>query len=89
MFADGVYDSEIDGQYGPGTRKAITEWQIKNAYEATGFLTISQQSELIKNYLKPLRANGLKVEKNILAGIKIPLLNIFKKPVTINPPIIT
>jgi len=89
LFADGVYDSEIDGQYGPGTRKAINEWQIKNAYEATGFLTMSQQSELIKNYLKPLLENGLKVEKNILAGIKIPMLNIFKKPVKINPPIIT
>ena len=63
LFADGVYDSEIDGQYGPGTRKAINEWQIKNAYEATGFLTMSQQSELIKNYLKPLLENGLKVEK--------------------------
>ena len=89
MFAEGVYDSEIDGQYGPGTRKAITEWQIKNAYEATGFLTISQQSELIKKYLKPLHTNGLKVEKNILAGIKIPLPKIFKKPAKINPPIIT
>ena len=89
LFADGVYDSEIDGQYGPGTRKAINEWQIKNAYEATGFLTMSQQSELIKNYLNPLLESGLKVEKNILAGIKIPMLNIFKKPVKINPPIIT
>lgn len=89
LFAEGVYDSEIDGQYGPGTRKAITEWQIKNAYEATGFLTISEQSELIKNYLKPLLENGLKVEKNILAGIKIPLPNIFKKTAKINPPIIT
>ena len=49
----GVYDSEIDGQYGPGTRKAITEWQIKNAMKQQA-LTISQQSELIKNYLKPL-----------------------------------
>ncbi len=50
---------------------------------------MSQQSELIKNYLNPLLESGLKVEKNILAGIKIPMLNIFKKPVKINPPIIT
>ena len=52
LLAEGIYDSKIDGQYGPGTRKAISEWQINNNYEPTGFMTIPQQSELIKNYLK-------------------------------------
>jgi len=89
LFAEGVYDSGIDGQYGSGTRRAISQWQIKNSYEATGFLTIDQQSELIKNYLKPLLENGIRVEKNVLAGIKIPMPNTFKKPAKINPPIIT
>ncbi|MDC3129059.1 peptidoglycan-binding protein, partial [Paracoccaceae bacterium] len=85
----GVYDSEIDGQYGPGTRKAISDWQISNNYEPTGFMTIPQQSELIKNYLKPLFENGIRMEKNILAGIKIPLPTDFRNPTAIKPPFIT
>ena len=63
LLAEGIYDSKIDGQYGPGTRKAISEWQINNNYEPTGFMTIPQQSELIKNYLKPLFDNGIRMEK--------------------------
>ena len=59
LLAEGIHDSKIDGQYGPGTRKAISEWQINNNYEPTGFMTIPQQSELIKNYLKPLFDNCL------------------------------
>ena len=89
LLAEGVYDSDIDGQYGPGTRRAITEWQINNNFEPTGFMTIPQQSELIKNYLEPLFENGIRVEKNILAGIKIPLPTDFKKPTDITPPFIT
>ena len=89
LLAEGLYASKIDGQYGPGTRRAITEWQINNNFEATGFMTIFQQSELIKNYLKPLFENGIRVEKNLLAGIKIPLPTDFKKPKEITPPFIT
>ena len=89
LLAEGIYDSKIDGQYGPGTRKAISEWQINNNYEPTGFMTIPQQSELIKNYLKPLFDNGIRIEKNILAGIKIPLPNNFRNPTAITPPFIT
>ncbi len=89
LLAEGIYDSKIDGQYGPGTRKAISEWQIKNSYEPTGFMTLPQQSELIKNYLKPLFDNGIRIEKNILAGIKIPLPNDFRNPTAITPPFIT
>ena len=88
-MAEGIYDSKIDGQYGPGTRKAISEWQINNNYEPTGFMTIPQQSELIKNYLKPLFDNGIRMEKNILAGIKIPLPTDFRNPTAITPPFIT
>ena len=89
LLAEGIYDSKIDGQYGPGTRKAISEWQINNNYEPTGFMTIPQQSELIKNYLKPLFDNGIRMEKNILAGIKIPLPTDFRNPTAITPPFIT
>ena len=89
LLAEGIYDSKIDGQYGPGTRKAISEWQINNNYEPTGFMTIPQQSELIKDYLKPLFDNGIRIEKNILAGIKIPLPNDFRNPTAITPPFIT
>ena len=89
LLAEGLYDSKIDGQYGPGTRKAISEWQKNSNFEPTGFLTIPQQSELIKNYLKPLFDNGIRIEKNILAGIKIPLPTNFRNPTEITPPFIT
>ena len=89
LVSEGFYDSVIDGQYGPGTRKAITEWQIDNNFEATGYMTIPQQSKLIKGYLEPLFENGLRTERNILAGIKIPLPTSFIKPTEISPPFIT
>ncbi len=88
LLAEGIYNSKIDGQYGPGTRRAITEWQINNNFEPTGFMTIRQQSELIKNYLKPLFENGMRIEKNILAGIRIPLPTNFRKITEITPPFI-
>ena len=89
LLAEGLYDSKIDGQYGPGTRKAISEWQKNSNFEPTGFLTIPQQSELIKNYLKPLFDNGIRIEKSMLAGIKIPLPTKFRNPSEITPPFIT
>ena len=89
LLAEGLYDSKIDGQYGPGTRKAISEWQKNSNFEQTGFLTIPQQSELIKTYLKPLFDNGIRIEKNMLAGIKIPLPTKFRNPTEITPPFIT
>ena len=79
LVSEGFYDSLIDGQYGPGTRKAITEWQIDNNFEATGYMTIPQQSKLIKGYLEPLFESGLRTERNILAGIKNSSTDFFYK----------
>jgi S1-C subfamily serine protease len=89
LFSEGVYDSAIDGQYGPGTRRAIADWQIDNNFEATGYMSIPQQSKLIKGYLEPLFETGIRTERNILAGIKIPLPTDFRKPTEISPPFVT
>jgi peptidoglycan hydrolase-like protein with peptidoglycan-binding domain len=42
----GLYASAIDGDFGPGTRKAIRSFQRANSLEATGYLTESTLAQL-------------------------------------------
>jgi peptidoglycan hydrolase-like protein with peptidoglycan-binding domain len=42
----GLYGSAIDGDFGPGTRKAIKSFQRGNGLEATGYLTEATLAEL-------------------------------------------
>ncbi len=36
----------IDGVFGPGSRRAIAAWQVRNGHDATGFLTGDQRTQL-------------------------------------------
>lgn len=46
LTALGLDPKGIDGKMGPGTRKALAEWQKSQSIPATGYLTHRQRSQL-------------------------------------------
>ena len=69
----GFYNSSIDGAFGRGTRRSMSEWQQANGYDATGVLTTQQRTELRKQYNAVLEGLGLQVVRDAKAGIEIML----------------
>ncbi|MBI1416168.1 MAG: peptidoglycan-binding protein [Limimaricola sp.] len=67
----GVYNSGIDGAFGPGTRSAMAAWQTQKGYDATGVLTTGQRAELLSNYNRVLTEAGMKTVQDTGAGIEI------------------
>lgn len=55
----GFYKGLIDGDFGPGTRNAIGEWQAAQGAPVTGLLTQSQMDGLIESRRAGLEAMGL------------------------------
>ena len=70
----GFYQSAIDGAYGRGTRRAMSDWQEDKGYEATGVLTTRQRAELIADYNSVFDGLGFEVITDDRAGVtlKIP-----------------
>ena len=71
MQWEGVYTSVIDASFGPGTRRAMADWQQLNGYEPTGVLTTLQRRELVERYLGVLDALGLAPVIDERAGIQV------------------
>lgn len=71
MKSDGYYTSAIDGDFGPGTRKAMAAWQEANRYEPTGVLTSKQRRQLVDGYQAMLASIGLSSLIDSTAGIEI------------------
>ena len=69
----GVYNSGIDGAFGPGTRRAMSEWQAMQGYEATGILTSRQRSEVLKAYQDVIDSLDLTPVVDDVAGVSITL----------------
>ncbi|WP_460274628.1 serine protease [Celeribacter sp. ULVN23_4] len=69
----GVYSSGIDGAFGPGTRRAMSDWQAMNGYEITGVLTTRQRTEVLAAYRTVVDSLGLKPVTDDVAGISITL----------------
>ncbi len=67
----GFYDGAIDGDFGPGTRAAMRDWQAANSYEITGILTTRQRADLVDGYRADLAALGLETVDDTAAGIRI------------------
>ena len=67
----GLYDGQIDGLIGSGTRGAMTQWQISKGYDDTGVLTTLQHDKLIADYRSPLVGLGFTQINEIQAGISI------------------
>ena len=70
---EGVYDSGIDGAFGPGTRNAMAAWQASRGYSATGVLTSRQRDDLVGGYRGVVNALGLRPVRDNTAGIAVDL----------------
>ncbi|MEZ5750859.1 MAG: trypsin-like peptidase domain-containing protein [Paracoccaceae bacterium] len=69
----GFYRSGIDAQFGPGTRRAIEDWQATLGFDATGFLTTRQRALLISNYDAAVARYGFNAFRDEGAGIEMTL----------------
>ena len=68
---EGHYSARIDGDFGPGTRRSMNEYQLAKGYETTGVLSTQQRDELVTSYRDTLAAVGLKAVLNDKAGIEL------------------
>ncbi len=69
----GYYTSLIDGDFGPGTRGAMAEWQRARGHEPTGVLTTRQRAQLLGEYQAELDSLGLRLARDEGAGIEMAL----------------
>ncbi len=67
----GHYAAAIDGDYGPGTRRAMANWQAELGYTSTGVLTTRQRAEALSAYRSEVAALGLRPVTDREAGITI------------------
>ncbi len=67
----GFYTAAIDGAFGHGTRRSMSDWQQANDHEVTGVLTTLQRAALIAQYNAVLDGLGLEVVRNDTAGIEM------------------
>lgn len=73
LKSEGFYNSVIDASFGPGTRRAMSDWQQANGYEPTGILTTLQRRELIDGYQSVQASLGIAPLIEETAGIEIEL----------------
>lgn len=71
LQAAGFYRSTIDGAFGAGTRRSMSEWQQSNGYEATGVLTTKQRKTLMDQFNAPLISVGMRRVRDTAAGIEL------------------
>ena len=69
----GFYASDIDGAFGPGTRKSMAAYQEANALEPTGILTTQQRADLLAAYGTAQSELGLQTVTEPESGIEITL----------------
>lgn len=70
---EGFYTAAIDGAFGGGTRRAMSDWQAAQGHEPTGVLTTRQREELVTGYQQTFAALGLGNLDEVEAGIRITL----------------
>jgi len=68
---EGFYDSTIDAAFGPGTRRAMADWQAARGYDPTGILTKRQRAALLDGYRAEIGRLGLSDIEETEAGIRI------------------
>jgi peptidoglycan hydrolase-like protein with peptidoglycan-binding domain len=69
----GFYRGGIDGAFGPGTRGAMTDWQIARGLEPTGVLTTRQRAQLLDEYETEIARLGYAQVTDAAAGIDVVL----------------
>jgi peptidoglycan hydrolase-like protein with peptidoglycan-binding domain len=70
---EGFYTGALDASFGPGTRRAMGDWQISRGYEPTGVLSTAQRDELIGEFREVLAGLGMRRVFDREAGIEIEL----------------
>ncbi|MEM7753991.1 MAG: trypsin-like peptidase domain-containing protein [Pseudomonadota bacterium] len=70
---EGFYNSIIDADFGPATRRAMSAWQAANGFEATGIMTTLQRRDLIDGYQSVISSLGIAPVVDQAAGIEIDL----------------
>jgi peptidoglycan hydrolase-like protein with peptidoglycan-binding domain len=73
LMWEGFYSATIDGSFGPGTRAAMSAWQLARGYEPTGVLSTGQRRELLDGYRDVLSSLGMTRVFDETAGIEIDL----------------
>ena len=68
---EGFYNSGIDGAFGPGTRRAMADYQTAKGYDPTGILTTRQRAEVLAAYQSAIDSLGLASIRDEQAGIEI------------------
>ncbi|TCP43216.1 serine protease [Rhodovulum marinum] len=68
---EGFYAQAIDAAFGPGTRRAMADWQAALGYEPTGVLTTRQREELVGAYRAEIARLGMQPIDEREAGIRI------------------
>ncbi|MEP2715598.1 trypsin-like peptidase domain-containing protein [Pseudophaeobacter sp.] len=71
LQAAGFYSSAIDGAFGRGTRRSMSDWQIAKGFEETGVLTTAQRQVLLDDYNAPLISVGMRRITDTQAGISL------------------
>ena len=69
----GVYTAGIDGDFGPGTRRAMSDWQASQGFGVTGVLTTDQRAQLLDGFRVDMDALGMEVVTDSVAGVSINL----------------
>ncbi|MDJ0992408.1 MAG: serine protease [Dinoroseobacter sp.] len=67
----GFYNSTIDGAFGPGTRRAMSDYQIAFGDEATGVLTTGQRARLLSAYDEDISSLGMLRVESAETGIAL------------------
>lgn len=70
---EGVYSAAIDADFGPGTRRAMADWQQQNGFEATGVMTTNQRQDMLAAYQNAVEALNMTSTVEKKAGIEIDL----------------
>lgn len=68
---EGFYTAAIDGDFGPGTRRAMAAYQQANGSEPTGILTTKERGQLIAGYQSALSELGMQTVVDEKAGISV------------------
>lgn len=68
---DGFYNAAIDGAFGAGTRRSMSDWQSAMSFEVTGVLTTRQRDILIANWQADLAEYGFDTVQEAEAGIEV------------------
>lgn len=71
LKAEGFYNSVIDADFGPGTRRAMATWQQAMGYEPTGVMTTLQRRELVQTYRDDMASLNITPFSDARAGIDI------------------